>query len=501
MSDPAHHTPDADRPTDTTRDRSPTNANRQTRRTAPGAKRTGPAHKTAALLSPTKLRAKYTQTLMGRYAGRTVWHDILQRSVRVLNGVVRELSREDLSLRAMSLVYTTLLSIVPVLAISFSVLKGFGVHNQMEPFLLNLLAPLGDKATEITTNIISFVNNTNVQVLGFIGFGILFYTVISLMQKIESAFNHVWQVHESRAMGERFRDYLSVIVVGPALVFSALGAMASVVSASGAEDVARSIEPLAWLVDTLKTLMPTLMIIGAFTFIYAFIPNTKVRFASAFTGGVVAGTAWNLMGWVFATFVAQSASYTTIYSGFATPIVFMVWLYMSWMVLLIGASIAFFHQNPDQGQRAWGKVQISIHMKERLALLIAAAIGERFYAGEQPFSNTDLARRLKVHALAIAPVLDTLEKHGFITQTMDRPPRYLPARPWESVPVSDLLMTTRTASDWGNSPPDDPDHYRPVDTAHDRVESAMVEVLGAMTLKDLAVDPGRNPESPGTTAT
>ncbi len=146
--------------------------------------------------------------------------------------VVRDLGDGMLTLRAMSLVYTTILSMVPLLAISFSVLKGFGVHNQIEPFLRNVLAPLGEQGLEISTRIIEFVENVQVGVLGFVGFILLFYTVVSLMQKIERAFNFTWHITQSRSFAQRFRDYLSVVVVGPVLVFASIGISGSLMSTS-----------------------------------------------------------------------------------------------------------------------------------------------------------------------------------------------------------------------------------------------------------------------------
>ena len=181
-----------------------------------------------------------------------VWEDdlrelnVLQRAVvfvlRVLHMLLKELLGGQLNLRAMSLVYTTLLSIVPLLAVSFSVLKGFGVHNKIEPVLYNFLAPLGPNGAEITSRIIGFVENVKVGVLGSVGVVLLIYTVIALLQKIEEAFNFVWQVENLRSLSQRFSNYLSVILIGPVLVFSAVGLTASILNTGLAQQLF-SIEP------------------------------------------------------------------------------------------------------------------------------------------------------------------------------------------------------------------------------------------------------------------
>ncbi|MDZ7810879.1 MAG: YhjD/YihY/BrkB family envelope integrity protein [Arhodomonas sp.] len=259
--------------------------------------------------------------------------------VRLLLAVIEDLAGGQLTLRAMSLVYTTLLSMVPLLAVSFSVLKAFGVHNQIQPILAQFLAPLGPRGAEITTQIIEFVENMRVGVLGAVGLALLLYTVIALVQKVEQAFNAAWRIRQNRPFTQRFSHYLSVILIGPVLIFSALGITASFF---GAEWVQRlsTVRPLGMLLDVAAALIPYALVIAAFTFIYSFVPNTRVRPAAAFAGALVAGVLWQSTGWVFASFVAGSTRYTAIYSAFAALILFMIWLYLSWLILLLGASVA-----------------------------------------------------------------------------------------------------------------------------------------------------------------
>ena len=237
-------------------------------------------------------------------------------SLRVSFIVVRELAKGELNLRAMSLVFTTLLSLVPLIAVAFSVLKAFGAHNQMEPFLLGVLEPLGPKGPEITNNIIGFVQNMKVGVLGSLGVGMLFYTIIALIQKIENAFNFVWRVKRARTFARRFTDYLSVVMIGPVLVVSAMGIAATVMNNDVVLSV-QAIEPFGTLLLFMSKLIPYLMIILAFTFLYVFIPNTRVEVKAAFVGAVVAGILWVSVGKLFASFVASSSNYTAIYSSFA----------------------------------------------------------------------------------------------------------------------------------------------------------------------------------------
>lgn len=289
-----------------------------------------------------------------------------------------------ITLHAMSLVYTTMLSIVPLLAVSISVLKGFGVHDQLEPTLVRLLQPIGEQNVEISARIVGFVENMKLGVLGSVGLLLLLYTAVSLIRKIEFAFNHSWRLQNNRRPMQRFGNYLSVIVVGPVLVFAAVGITALL----GNSHVVDFLNGLPYMNNLLRVsgkLLPFVLVIAAFTFVYMLVPNTRVQFRSAFYGAVVAGVLWQALGIVFTSFVGGSSSYTAIYSGLAILLVFMIWLYLSWIILLIGSGISFYHQHPEYLK--WEKLDLhlSTRMRDQLALQamvnIARAHDDRQFAG------------------------------------------------------------------------------------------------------------------------
>ncbi len=427
------------------------------------------------------------------------WRATLTRGLRMIYAVGRDLADGQLTLQAMSLVYTTLLSLVPLLAVSFSVLKGFGVHNQIEPALLSLLEPLGEKGRELTAQIIGFVENVRVGVLGALGLGLLLYTVISLIQKVERAFNFTWRVERPRAFAQRFSDYLSVILIGPVLVFSALGATASIMSTSIVQKLV-AIEPFGSLIEHGARLVPYFFIIVAFTFVYVFVPNTRVRVRSALTGALVAGVLWQSVGWAFAGFVVSSTKYTAIYSGFAIVILFMFWLYLAWLILLVGASIAFYHQHPEYLTSRGQVLRLSNRLKERLALLAMSLIGQSHYQGTPPWSAQGLADRLGVPSEAVEKVLGPLVAQSLLTVTGDDPPAFVPARALETVAIKEMLHAVRTAEE---------DPYvslrrLPAEESVDRlvqaVEAAIDQALDGRTLKDLAVPPTAAAAAPSTTS-
>ena len=353
------------------------------------------------------------------------------RALGILLVVVRDIAFGQLTLRAMSLVYTTLLSIVPLLALSFSVLKAFGVHNQIEPALSRFLAPLGERGDEVTAQIVQFIGNMNVGVLGSLGLALLLYTAISLVQKIEVSFNFIWHVPEPRNFGTRFSSYLSVLLVGPLLVFSALGITAAATSIGVVKDLL-AIEPFGRIAVQIGKLAPYALIIGLFTFIYKYIPNTRVSMRAALGGALVGGIAWQSAGWAFASFVAKSSSYAAIYSGFAILIFFMIWVYVSWLIVLVGASVGFYIQHGEYVVPKGGEPTLSSRMRERLALLVMQRIAERHTSGGPPLSLPELVRDLAVPSYAIRQVLDVMTANGIL----------MPTRSGAWLPVHELSATS-----------------------------------------------------------
>lgn len=412
------------------------------------------------------------------------WKVRLVKVTRVLFAVIRDLKDGQLTLRAMSLVYTTLLSLVPLLAVSFSVLKAFGVHNQIEPLLLNLLTPLGPQGIEITANIIGFVEKMKVGVLGAIGVALLFYTVVSLMQKIEDAFNFAWRVSHVRPLHQRFSDYLSVLMIGPVLVFSAVGLTGSLMSNSFVTWLAE-FAVLGSLIESLTRLAPYLLIIGAFTFIYIFIPNTKVKLVPALSGALVAGVLWKTAGTLFASVVVSSTTYVAIYSAFATLIFFLIWLYVGWLILLVGANIAFYIQNPDYVTSPRRELHLSNNMKERLALAIMLSIARNFYHDEKMLTGKQIAHQLNTPSDIIEGVLQALEDQTLISQTNDKTPRYLPAQPLEEMSVADVLHAIRHANEDRHLNPRMLPSDDEVDAVFEQLHGTVSKTFAEQTIKQL----------------
>ena len=370
------------------------------------------------------------------------------RLARLAMVLFRDVVNGQLTLWAMSLVYTTLLSFVPLLALSFSVLKAFGVHNQVAPVLHRLLTPFGANADELSQRIIQFIDNTNVGVLGSVGLALLLYTVVSLVQKIEQSFNFIWHVSVPRGITNRFSLYLSVLLVGPILVFAAIGITAATLDIGIVRDLL-ALEPIGWMVYAIGTTMPYLLAIGTFTFIYMMVPNTRVRLGPAMVGGIVGGLLWQVAGWGFAMFVASSTKYSAIYSSFAVVILFMFWLYLSWLILLFGASVAFYQQHPESLVETGGEPRLSNRMRERLALAIMSLIAAHYVTGRPAWTLQQLCKALDVPMHSVQTILNAFQLGGLLIQSNDSSQGYLPARDLAPISVKQLLDIVRSAGEDG----------------------------------------------------
>ena len=338
------------------------------------------------------------------------------RMLRLGAAAVWSFQDRVLSTRATGLVYTTLLSLVPFLAVTFSVLKAFGVHLQIEPLLAQALLPLGPKGEEITSQVIGFVTNIRVGVLGSVGVAALFVTTFMLIDQIEDALNVIWRVHHGRPWARKFTDYLSVVLVGPVLIFTAIALTASAESSWLVQRV-REIQPLGSLFVLGANLVPFLIVCGVFTFLYKLVPYTKVQLSSALVGGITAGVLWHIAEVIFAAFVVGSARYSAIYSSFAIMILFFFWLYVCWLIVLAGAQIAYFHQHPSAYLTPVLWRQGTHTFREQLALRALLHLTRRYLDGQPPYRPTELATMLNVPLSILEGQIDEFVRRGIVCRT------------------------------------------------------------------------------------
>lgn len=408
------------------------------------------------------------------------------RMLRLFIVAISDFQNGALSVRATSLVYTTLLSLVPLLAVMFSVLKAFGVHEVIEPLLAQALEPLGDKGVEITSRIMVFVGNIKVGVLGAVGVAGLFYTTFSLIEKIEESLNSIWRVRRCRPLARKFSDYLSVVLVGPVLVFAAFAMTASAQSHWLVQRLLE-VQPLGEVVVFMTKWMPFVFLCFVFTFLFKFIPHTRVRLSSALTGGVTAGILWQLAGMAFAAFVAGAARYSAIYSSFAILVLFLIWLYVGWLIVLVGAQVAYYHQHPTAYLSRIHLKQQTHAFRERVALQVLVEIVRRYYAEEPPCRLSELSEMLRLPQGMLEELVEDWVENGIIYRT-DEPPGVTLGRPPEHITVIEVLELLRHKQVPVNADMEDLDES--VRELLRRRDEAVRTALSGLTLKSLVDEEG-----------
>jgi membrane protein len=386
-------------------------------------------------------------------------------------------------MRAMSLVYTTLLSVVPLLAFSFLILKGFGVFEEWKPHLITLLTWLGAQGEQgelITNKLFPLVDNVKGSVLGAGGAAIFLYTAISTVQKVEESFNYVWSVAKPRSFGRRFSEYLVVLIVGPFLMITAMGILTSIQSVTVVQYILNH-EALGPIFVVAGKLVPYVMISGVFTFLYLFMPNTKVKLTSALAGGVAGGFMWATVGAIFTTFILYASRTLQIYAGFAVAITTLVWLYLNWLILLIGAQLAFYYQQPAYLRNGRQEPRLSNATRERLALNIMLHIGAAFRDSKKTVNANEISERISIPSAALTRVSSALEDAGLLLSTENE--NLLPGREMSRILLADILAAVRLGGEAGS-------HKYPRWSAHvttlgDELDDALIKVVGEKTLADL----------------
>ena len=408
---------------------------------------------------------------------------LVVKSLRFVYAVLRDVVAGDITLRAMGLVYITILSIVPMIAIIFSILKGFGFHRRLEPFLENFLLPLGDKGAELTAQVMVFVENIQGNVLAGLGLIMLFVTTVSMAQKVEDSFNFVWRVDRPRGMAQRLTEYLSLILIVPIVMITAAALIGAVESNALVQQIA-DIQPFGATILLVGKLAPYLLVILGFTLLYWFLPNTRVKLIAAMAGGMTGGVLWATTGVLFATFVATSARTLSIYATFAIVILALIWLYLCWLILLVGALVSFYTQNPEHLRLGYRPANLSGRQREQIAFSLMTTAARAFRDGGDQPTLSEVADALKLPGFLLSPVANRLVAAGLLGRTA-RDQLY-PQRDPGKIKLKAVLEAVRT--------PQTTDVFpggrwpQLVIDISDRMDAAMDEALGGQSLYELLDD-------------
>jgi len=364
----------------------------------------------------------------------------LIRQVRIIMLAVKGFKEDKIQLRASALTFYSMLSVVPVFALIFGIAKGFGFDEKMQGELIKNFQ--GHK--EVLNWIINFANqmlaNAKGGFIAGVGVVILLWSVMKVLGNIEEAFNGIWQIRKSRTFVRKFSDYFSIILIAP--VFFFLSSSATVfISAQVSKYQADYpvLENLRFLVQ----LGPYILIWILFILLYIVMPNTRVRFKSALIGGIIAGSVFQVVQWGYIHFQIGVSRYGAIYGSFAAIPLFIIWLQLSWLIVLLGAEISFANQNVKQYEFESDSLHISLRMKRLLTLLVANLVIRNFAEGKDAYSASGISENLKLPMRLVREIIyELIDIKVFAELASDNPKerKYQPAMDINQLTINKVLM-------------------------------------------------------------
>jgi membrane protein len=411
----------------------------------------------------------------------------LLRVLRYPYAIIRDLLGGELNLRATGLVYATLLALIPAVALSFAVLKAFGAHRNFEPFILEFFRPIGAAAPQITHRLMQFAENVRGGLVGIVGFALLLWTLVGTVKKMEDSFNFVWRVQRARSIPRRITEYVALLIVGP-VVIAAVIAFSKLALDGVASYTPESFSLGQKVVHTLLQLAPYAIVTSLFTAMYLVLPNTRVRLGPALLGAMAAGIIWAATGKVFTAMVVYTSRLTLVYAGFAIVVAVFLWTYLGWLILLTGAQLAFYLQNPNYLRLGHSTLRLSNNEQERLSLDVMARMALAHRAGDPPWTVDTLSRSFALPGIAVTEVVENLETAGLLSLSDDD--RIFPGREISKIRLDEIIDSARQRRN-GHDP--HPRVSAPgVDKLQEEIELAWRNACGERTLSDL-IETGQLP--------
>ncbi len=363
--------------------------------------------------------------------------------LRIILLVFRGFAEDKCQLRASALTFYSLLSIVPVAAMAFGIAKGFGFEKTLQQQLLEKLAGHEEVVRRIIDFAHSLLESTRGGMLAGIGIIILFWSIIKVLGNIERSFNDIWGIKEQRTFARKFSDYLSLILIAPIIVI-----MSSSVTVFITTQITLITQKVAFLgyfstiTFFMLKLLPYCLLWLLLTFIYMLMPNAKVRFSAGLIAGVTAGTVFQIAQWTYISFQIGVAKYNAIYGSFAALPLFLVWLQISWLIILAGAEISFAFQNVDTYEFEPDSLQISPAFKKLLTLEIVHLVVTTFAAGKKPFTAAKIAHTLEIPIRLVHEIVYELVDSDIFSDTLTdvyKEPAYQPARDINSLTIQHVI--------------------------------------------------------------
>jgi membrane protein len=400
---------------------------------------------------------------------------------------VRGYVRDNCDLRASSLTFFSLLSVVPVMALIFGISKGFGLEARLENQLYQRLAGQEEVVARIIRFARTLLENTQGELIAGIGVLFLFWAAIRVLGHIEAALNEIWKV-PSRSFIRKFTDYLAIMIISPLLVVMSSSVTVYITTQVTAMTSKVAVLEIADpLIFSLLKLLPFGLIWLLFILIYLVMPHTRVRPVSALIGGLIAGTIFQILQGAYIHTQVLLSQYNAIYGSFAALPFFLIWLQLSWTIVLFGAQIAYAHQHMGQHLLRMDFQDISLHFKKRLAAFMLRRIIENFQNGQPPLTAEEIAGQLKLPHGLVVEEINHLIRGGMVSAIADpqrEEPAYQPARDIHGIRLAQVLAALDKAG--RNDLPDSADRpLRRIDQAVEALEAAANQSSANLLVKDI----------------
>ena len=367
----------------------------------------------------------------------------LYRQLRILVLAVRGFIKDKCALHASAMTYYSMLSIVPVLALIFGISKGFGTHDTIKKVLEEELAAHKEVVEWIVRQADSLLSITSTGLVTAVGIVLLIWTALKVLGNIEETLNAIWGVKRSRTVIRKFSDYLSIMIIGPLIFF--FSSSLAVYLASQVTDLTQKTE-LAQLVNPLVyyliELTPVFLIWILFTLMFMIIPNTKVNFRPALLSAIISGTLYHWVQLFYIDFQIGATRYSTVYGTFAALPLFLIWLQLSWFIVLFGAELTFAFQHISTFIFEKESGNISSFNKKLLSLNITWLIIKNFENGEQPLTEREVASKVKISSNLAHELITQLHQSGVISQVIRgrrRAMAYQPAQDVKMITIASVL--------------------------------------------------------------
>ncbi len=415
----------------------------------------------------------------------------LIKQLRIFLLTVRGFDEDKCFFRASSLTFYTLLSVVPVMAMLFGIAKGFGFEIELQKKLKVWAADIPGQ-TEVLTRVIeyaeSLLESTRGDVMTGVGLVLLFWSVVKVLSHIEASLNDIWEIKEPRSWGRKFSDYLAVMLIGPVIVVTSSSATVFVASqiTQLTEEIGLS-GVFAPLIALSFKLSPYVLIWILFTVIYVLMPNTRVSFKAGFTAGIIAGTIFQIVQWGYINFQIGVTRYNAIYGSFAALPLFLMWLQISWWVVLFGAELSFAYQNVYTYEYEPDSLDVSPAFKKLLSLQIAHLLVKNFADGNRPATDVEISSQLKIPIRLVHSILYDLVQSRVVTETRTKADQqfgYQPARDINNMTIK-FVVDAIDQKGTNNIPVARTDEFIALSEAIDKFRDEMEASPANRLLKDI----------------